>query len=320
MAVVLLKGREAPKQVRSTMETMIQTRADVQAWQVPTFQRPIRINDKVRALAEELKNNGGIVPGVITLGIVEGDKTIWLPDGQHRREAFLMTELAECIMDVRLCNFASMPEMAQEFVELNSKLVNMRPDDILRGLESTLRSLKAIREACPFVGYGNIRRNDASSPLLSMSAVLRCWSHSGGDTPHAGGQSALQLAEELDEVQTLVLIKFLAIARSAWGNEQESFRLWGNLNMTMCMWVYRRMVVEKDRDSAKRYTPINDEQFRKCLMELAADGHYNDWLVGRKMGDRDRAPCYARIRAAFVRRMQHDTNKKINFIQPGWTS
>lgn len=320
MSVVQLKGREAPKQVRSVMETMIQTRAEVQAWQVPSFQRPIRINDKVRTLAEMLKSNGGIVPGIITLGRVEGDKTIWIPDGLHRREAFLLSDLPECIMDVRLCSFANIPEMAREFVDLNSKLVNMRPDDILRGLESCIRSLKMIREACPFVGYDNIRRNDNSAPILSMSSVLRCWQHSGFEAPHSGGSSALQLAEELEEVQTFELIKFLAVARSAWGNEEQNYRLWSALNLTMCMWIWRRMVVDKDRTGTKRYISMSEDQFRKCLMALSADGMYSDWLIGRKMGDRDRVPCFSRIRACFVKRLQQDTTKKVNFIQPSWAS
>src|SRR5439155_2436385 len=42
-------------------------------------------NDKVRALAEQVKADGGVMPGIITLGVVDG--VTYLIDGQHRRES-----------------------------------------------------------------------------------------------------------------------------------------------------------------------------------------------------------------------------------------
>jgi hypothetical protein len=56
-----------------------------------------------------------------------------------------------------------MADMGEEFVNLNSQLVTMRPDDIRRGLEGTIEALPTIRRECPFVGYDMIV-GSASSP------------------------------------------------------------------------------------------------------------------------------------------------------------
>jgi len=322
-SVVHLKGRAAPKPLRSTMETRLLTIADMTAWVIPPFQRDKRVNEKVRTVAEQLKHNGGIIPGVITLGTVAGDKSIYLVDGQHRREAFLISEMPECIADCRMCEFDSMPEMAQEYVELNSNIVKMSPDDILRGMEGSIRALAFIRSSCEFVGYGNIRRNNTTAPLLSMSAVLRCWAGSATETPGgSGGKSALHLAEELDDLSAQNLVAFLQIARAAWGADPEYFRMWGGLNLTMCMWLYRRLVMDKAR-GVKRYVVLSPDIFRKCLMSASASAEYLDWLTGRMMGDRDRSPCFTRLKGIFVNRIRQesrDPTKKPIFPLPGWAS
>ena len=184
MNVVSIKGgREVPKSSRRTMETLIFSVAEVSGWLLPPFQRPLRVNEKVRALSETIKEDGGVIPGILTLGKLTGEKRMWLVDGQHRIEAFKLSGLAECICDARLCQFDTMAEMAEEFVELNSALVKMRPDDILRGLEGTIPALQIIRQGCAFVGYDQIRRNNTSAPILSMSALLRCWVGASTDTP-----------------------------------------------------------------------------------------------------------------------------------------
>ena len=45
--VVHLKGRAAPKSLRSTMETKILTVAEMRAWVIPPFQREKRINENM---------------------------------------------------------------------------------------------------------------------------------------------------------------------------------------------------------------------------------------------------------------------------------
>jgi hypothetical protein len=321
--VVSIKGaREAPKAVRATMDTLIFSADDVAAWTIPPFQRPLRVNDKVRLLAEQIKLDRGVIPGILTFGTLPGDKRMWLVDGQHRVEAFKLSGVGECICDARLIQFDSVGDMADEFVNLNSSLVRMRPDDILRGLEGTVASLQKIREACPWVGYDQIRRANTASPVLSMSAVLRCWVGSSTETPTAtqAGRSSAQLAEDLDEMETLRLIAFLQAARAAWGGDPEYFRLWGGLNLSILMWMWRRLVIEK-AGGTKRAVNVAPEQFRRCMQSVSASSDYLDWLVGRVMGNRDRNPCYTRLKAIFAKRIRDDVPGSVpKFPAPAWVT
>lgn len=311
-----------PKAVQSKMETLIITPTMVAAWQVPPFQRPVRINDKVRAVIQAIKSTE-TVEGVLTLGKIKSDPSLYIVDGQHRVEAFKLSEMPEAIADVRVCMFDSMADMADEFVQLNTSLVKMRPDDILRGLENSTPSLRMIRKSCEFVGYDHIRRG-TSSPIVSMSALIRCWSAASYETPAGSnsGLSASTMAQNLDQGSVQNLIVFLSTAHAAWGRDPEYFRLWGNLNLTLCMWLWNRLVVDRDRSGNKRYALLDIPKFKRCLMSVSADGEHLAWLQGRNLGDRDRSPCYVRIKNIFARRLAEETNdgKKPSLPSPAWAS
>lgn len=319
--VISISGaREAPKAVQSRMETIIITQAMANGWRIPPFQRPLRLNDKVRAVSEQIKNSE-CIEGVLTLGKLKNDTAYYLVDGQHRTEAFKLSDIAEAIADVRVVNFDNMGEMADEFVRLNSSLVKMRPDDILRGLESSTPALQQIRKSCEFVGYDNIRRS-GTSPIVSMSALIRCWVASTYETPSAtGGLSAAGAAQTLDQTSVQNLVAFLATAHASWGRDPEYYRLWGNLNLTLCMWLWNRLVMDRDRFGNKKYIVLNVTEFKRCLMAVSANADYVEWLRGRNLSDRDRSPCYSRVKSIFVKRLSEDSKgKKILLPQPAWAS
>jgi hypothetical protein len=308
MAVAQMKAsRKIPKSAISQMETMLISREDALSWIVPAFQRPLRINDKVRALAEDLRSNGGFISGVITLGKLKEDRATYLVDGQHRIEAFKISELPECIADVRTCTFDSMADMADEFVLLQQSLVRMRPDDVLRGLEASTHALQVIRATCPYVGYDQIRKGNEYTSIVSMSAVLRLWNGSRAETPQRNAQSAnaTHIAKDIDDSEVTNLCKFLHVAHAAWGRDANYARLWNSLNLGITMWLYRRMVLDQDRAAgAKRHVVLNTDQFKKCLMSVSADSEYLDWLGGRVLTDFHRAPCYRRLKALFAARLK----------------
>lgn len=303
------------KRTHTVVDTIVITPGLLAKWLSPPFQRPVRENEKVRALAEHLKQNGGVLPGIITLGVLDGD--VYIIDGQHRKAAFILSGLAEGYTDIRKHFFADMADMGDEFVTLNSQLVRMRPDDILRGLEASVPQLGQIREQCPFVGYDMIRHNETKAPMVSMSALLRQWQSSGQETPsHNGcGLSTAGMAKALAEDDVRHITGFLKIAIEAFGRDQESFRLWSGLNMVMCMWAYRNMVL---RQYSPKVPRLDRDLFKKCLMSLSADANYVDWLLGRKLGERDRSPCYTRMKLIFAKRLGVELGKKVMMPQPVW--
>lgn len=320
--VVSIKGaRRAPVAERSSMETLIVTPEMAHQWRIPDFQRPVRVNDKVRALAKEIADSE-VIPGVLTLGRIDGDPHLYVVDGQHRVESFRESGVSEALADVRIVTYKNMADMADAFVDLNTALVKMRPDDILRGLEGSVPILKKVREACPFIGYDHVRRG-TYSPILSMSVALRVWfsSRSETPTPNTQGMSTRTIMETTDDETAERAILFFRTAHEAWGKDPENNRLWGGLNLTICAWIFRRQVMGEFMDNPnKRASKLTVVQFKKVLMALSADPNYADWLSGRVLSERDRSPCYKRIATIIRSRLQEDGDKNPRVLSPQWVS
>lgn len=312
MAQHLKLVKEAQRETQTKTDTILITTKVISEWKLPPFQRELRVNAKVAALGEELKNNGGVFPGVLTIGLLKSQK--YLVDGQHRCEAFKISGIEEGYSDVRYRVYESMHEMAEDFVLLNSVLVRMRPDDILRGLEGSNEGIRLIRQRCPIVGYDQIRRG-TNSPIVSMSALLRCWFGSGRDVPSNSGQAAMDVAKSLTIDDAERVSDFLTLALKAWGRDPEYARLWGNLNLTLCMWLYRRICLSS---WSPRSPKLTKEMFCKCLQTLSTSTDYLEWLLGRQLSERDRSPAFRRIKSAFVKRIEHETGKRVSMPSPDW--
>lgn len=310
----------AERQTRTKMDTLLLTPALVATWKKPPFQRTLLINSRVREVVEAIRDSGGIVPGILTLGVIGADT--YLVDGQHRTEAFKMTGLKEGFADVRIHWFESIGDMAQEFEELNSALVNWKPDDILRARECYMPALQELRKLCPFIGYTMVRRS-TGAPLMSMSAVLRCWFGSETEVPAAGGgKSSRMAAERLTMEETRSLAAFLELPLSAWGRDAEYFRLWGNLTLMLTMWLFRRTVIGLYSPATTRLTR---EQFRRGLQGMSADERFLEYLVGRSLNDTSRAPTYNRVKAIFAARLENEFggktvkgHTKLRLPTPAW--
>lgn len=300
------------KATHTRLEVVIFDKATLARWKPAPFQRPLRVNTKVVMASESIKADGGVVPGVVTIGIFEN--IYYVLDGQHRLEAWRMAELPEGMANVCFKTFDSMASMGEEFVTLNSHLVTFRPDDILRGLEESSESLTVLRKACPFIGYDMIRRNERA-PVVGMSQVLRCWTGSAPETPANGGASAAAIAHAFTTEDAEVLIGFLQTAMKAWGRDAAYARLWRGLNITLCMWLYRRTVIAQ---YSPRTPKLTREHFKQCLMSLSTDEDYMDWLLGRNLNERDRTPAYHRIKKLFVKRLKEELGTRVSFPEPPW--
>lgn len=306
----------AERRTGTVLDTIEVTPKIAESWDLPPFQRELRVNPRVQEIAEQIKTDGGVLPGVLTLGIL--NKKTYLLDGQHRRKAFLLSGCSTGYVDVRVGYYETMAEMGEEFVRLNSQIVRLRPDDILRGLEQTSEGLRLLRKECPFIGYDNVRRNQNAGPILSMSLTLRSWRGSAAESPVAGssGVTAAMLAKTLDADEARQLSAFLQLAYAGWGRDESYKGLWNTLNLTLCMWLYRRVVLALP--TSGKVPRLAPEVFRKCLMALSASSEYLDWLGGRRLTERDRSPCYMRIRALFAARIAEETGKKPNMPAPVW--
>lgn len=302
------------KFTQTTMDTIVVTPELARTWKKPPFQRELKVNKKVEAVAEEIKETQ-VIPGMFSIGILKDNPNVhYLVDGQHRREALYLSKIAEAFVDVRYLHYDSMAEMADEYKKQNSHLVNMTADDILRSVEESNDQLRRLRKACPWIGYANIRRGPAT-PVVSASCVLRCWFGSASEVPSIGGMSAADVAENLSAEECTTLIAFQELAFKAWGKDAGAYRLWGNLNMAICMWLYRRLVITAYSAATKK---IGNDLFMKCLMSLSADDEYCSWLVGRNLSEHGRSPTYTRIKGHFTKRIEAETNTKARLPAPAW--
>lgn len=306
----------AEKVTKTKMDTILITPALVKTWKKPSFQRPLNINAKVKALVEVLKINDGVIPGILTLGVV--DDVIFKLDGQHRLEAFILTGLAEGYADIRYHYFDDEGEMGLEFFHLQEHLVVPRPDDKLRALEGSSEALQVIKKRCAVVGYDQIRRNaHKSSPIVSMSMLLRCWVGAAATTPTATSPSAVNIAQSMNVDESNMCADFVIIAEKAWGRDPEYQTLWKALNMTLCMWLYRNLVINQ---YSPRTPKVTKEQFKLCLQALSANAELVNWLRGRKLSEDHRSPTYKRIKDVFTARLRQEVGKQVFLPMPEWVS
>lgn len=308
------KLKSAPERATGTRLDVIEITADLlRTWKPGSpHQRPLRVNAKVIGAGEDIKRDG-VLPGIITLGIYKGET--YVLDGQHRLYAFQLSGRDSAYADVRISHFDSLEAMGEEFVRINSSLVRLRPDDILRGFQGR-PPIAYIRTRCPFVGYDMIRRNERA-PILSMSAVLRCWRGSESEVPIASIGSAQHVADTLLMEDAETLCEFLGVAMHAWGRDPEYARLWGSLNLTLSMWLYRRMVLTA---YSHKVPKISGLLFGKGLMSLSASPEYLDWLGGRQLRESDRSPGYGRLKVLIARRLSAELGRKVMLPQPAWAT
>ena len=304
---------DAERATQTTLDTIELTPQMVAAIKIPPFQREVRINQKVSRLTEDIRRTG-VFPGILTLGILDG--ATYIVDGQHRLNAFLAAGIPVGYADVRMHYFNSMAEMANEFVQLNSQLVRLRPDDILKGLEQSNVFLQRIRRRCDYVGYSALRRG-ARAPVLSMSTLLRVWAGTRGDIP-VMWTTAVMVADQLDDSETDMLVEFLGVCYDAWHRDVEYTRLWGALNLSLCGWLWRHVVRAEIAKSKTRSDRLTLDQFKRGMMALSASQDYLEWLVSRTHAEVNRAPAYNRIKTILAARYMQDQKSKLRLPQPSW--
>lgn len=312
-------------------------------WTHPLFQRPLLINPKVVQLARNFQREAAedpdgmcIIPETVSFGRFEGRD--YLVDGQHRIfgafaiaaglkrlehcEAILEPEhgtLAKCaLVDAKITDYESMADMAEAFARAQEKLVALKPDDLLRAREETNTNLRDIRRACPFVGYEK-NRNTKGTIVLSMSTAIRTWFGSGM-TP-SGGPEADRAQRMLDEDEAKHIIAFLKAAeRAGWVSELYP-RLWGQLNLGINMWLWRKTVMgvgNKFRGGAASMV-LTPKQYSECMEELRKSPRYQSDLAARALRYKDRLPTYDDIKALFGEALERMGLVGARFPPPqGW--
>lgn len=280
---------------------------------MPEFQRGFQRNKKFEEVKDYIVARHEI-PGELTIGILDGMPLAL--DCQHRIHAFLDTDLESVKVTVVQFTNGSYQDYAREFTLRNSQIRALDTNDRLRGMAPNLPLINKLVNDFPFMSFAAAKSGDN----LSVSTVLSTWNKATQDTPSATNPVA-EIASVLTDSEYLRMAAFIQCAHRAWGDPVRSNKmLWSSLTLTMTAWLYRR-VVEPVEDPARKVTKIDDLTFSKCLMGVAADPTFSDWVVGRRLGRRDRGPAYNRVKEIFVQRLRHEypERKNINLPQPRWS-
>lgn len=214
----------------------------------------------------------------------------------------------------------SMIAMAERFEKLNTPIERIKRDDIYRCNLNRSPSIDALVKKCPFIGFGAVKRNGTNSACVArVSGILRYWYSSRPEVPVARMPSARDTVAWFDKEDTVDdLVTFLGLCHRAWSSSPEYSSLWNPFNMTLCMWLYRRICLEVTSKGLQ----VTNELFYLCLLSLTGNRDYLAWLAaahgGRSM-NRDRNEGYRRITDSFRRTIQDSLGGKKCFLPvPTW--
>lgn len=257
---------------------------------LPSCQRAFRPSAKKRAEVLEEMIRTGRIPGQILLGTINGTD-LYLVDGQHREIICLDAGIETILAEVRVRRFANMDELVKEYIRCNSKIASHTSGDQLKALVTLYpTTLGFISKKCSFVSFSS-RRIDGGKANVNFSMCISAWTHSKRNKPTDGGFGKVEdMARDLTPADAAQLAEFLKLAHDAWGREPAIATLWGNLNLTLCMWLYRRVVLAATVAPSRRkkaVTQVTPVQFRNALMELVGynKGNYVAILRNRTLSN-----------------------------------
>ena len=110
---------------------------------------------------------------------------------------------------------------------------------------------------------------------------------------------------------TEAIVKVCNVLHKAWGTDEEYQRLWGGLNMTLVLWLWRHAV--GSMIPATVLGRLTVDQFATCAQALSASSPYLEWLYGRLLSNENRAPAFRRIKDLMSRRLGG-----VKMIAPAW--
>jgi hypothetical protein len=163
---------------------------------------------------------------------------------------------------------------------MQTSICRSTPDHRLQSLEPRCPNLLHFREGCKdIVTYGRVIKGRGR--VLPVSHALRCWASSNEDPPAKNVTNTEILAQGLTALDVQQLSGLLHSLIRVWGDQREYKCLWGPLNLTLCMWLYRRMVIGVPAP-APNVTRLTSGQFEAGVAGLTHSS-YRSALGNKKL-------------------------------------
>jgi hypothetical protein len=134
-----------------------------------------------------------------------------------------------------------------------------------------------------------------------MEDVVRVWFDSEHEVPHHQSSTVnkqlVRQAENLTQAEAVKICEFLGACRN-FTFEANRRNLWKTYNMTLCLWLYRRLVWQED--PSIKVSKFSPEAFSTLLSGLVNEG-YCARLVGKSINSRsDRVATYKEMRSRLL--------------------
>lgn len=282
-------------------------------WKIPDWGREPKVNRHVLSVAEDLKECNHL-SSTLVLGVY--DNTIWRIDGNHRLLGFLLSGipnmLAHCM--VHYCD--GHKDMYRIYKIYQRHLRTPTKDDNLKGLAETRDPLQTIKNRCKFVTYETV--NDTESRRIRMSAVIRAWYDSVPYIPKHIRANIEEQAVKIEETEARKIVEFLLACKE--GLSIQVPFLWKPINITLLMWLYRRLVWgEIDVESEDvEYSRLTKDEFILGMLGLQTNNYYG--TLGTRELERDRFGAYTSLMSYFKKSL-HSMGVKRRLtlpIKPKW--
>jgi hypothetical protein len=298
------KMRNNPSIRHMSIDQMLIDRHTIQeVWKVPPFQRHILLNKRFFTLVAEFRQTHCLPYGTLLIGC--WNSILYVVDGNHRMAACIESGVPAIRANVQYVRFDTYVAMVAAYNKVQIPIKVSTPNDRLKVLADLHPPLQSIANACNFVTFSKAAAGQAGQ-LLTMSMLIQVWEWSKVNPPRPfGGASLEDLAKPLTQVDADNLIIFFQLCRFRFGL---SPALWRAQNLALCLWLYRRLVLQENVDGEK-WSNLTPAEFSVGLAGLV-NGLYETCVTGKQLSsDADRNRIWAKLVQGFRLSMKQNLSR-----------
>ena len=281
-------------------------------WKLPNWGREPKSNDIVVSVAADLQVNPHLKSTLI-LGIY--DNAIWKIDGNHRLLGFLTSGLPSMTAYCMFHKCTSHEDMYRIYRIYQRHIRTPTKDDNLKGFEVTHPPLKTISSKCKFVTYGSLK--DYETSRIKMTSVVQAWFDSLSYLPKHVRSNIEEQAKKIDESAARKINEFLMVCKE--GLTLQISVLWKQINITLLLWLYRRVVWEMvdEEHEGSDYPVLTKDEFVCGLQGLQASSYYQA-LFQREL-EKDRLETYNSLISHFRNNLRScGIKRRMTLPKPNW--
>jgi hypothetical protein len=245
-------------------DVLIDRHLALEVWQVPEYNRETTDTKKVNELVEALLREPVLRYDHFIISCREC--VLRKVDCNHRVRAFEKSGLPAIRVNIHYIRFDSEEEEVEAYRQKQYQLKRSTPNDRLKVVARTHQPLQRIAELCNFVTFDKACAGQAGK-LVTMSTVVQVYEWSKTNPPRSRSVSSIEdLAKTLTAEDAAQIVEFLLLCREYF--EVKNPSLWKVSNLTLCLWLYRRLIWREEVEDT-RWSRMTSQEFGSGLGALS---------------------------------------------------